>query len=128
MRLADLPHPRQPEIRIDGTTDPLLLRALLAEAVTQDVAGRFTLAQVRNLRELFLVERHADAVGRAALNLVLSDRRAESVALALAEYLDVPPENMIVQGYGERFPRIKTAAAEPRTRRVTVRRVTELLQ
>lgn len=51
--------------------------------------------------ELFLVEGHTDATGPAGYNLLLSDRRAASVALALTEYLSVPPENMVVQGYGQ---------------------------
>jgi outer membrane protein OmpA-like peptidoglycan-associated protein len=81
-----------------------------------------------NPRELFLVEGHTDAVGDAALNLALSDRRAESVALALTEYFDVPPENLVVQGYGERHLRVETEAAEQANRRAVVRRITDLLQ
>lgn len=78
--------------------------------------------------EVFLIMGHTDAVGRRACNLLLSDRRAESVALALTEYFDVPPENMVVQGYGERFLRVPTATAEPLNRRMTVRRVTDLIR
>lgn len=80
-----------------------------------------------NPREVFLVEGYTDAVGSASFNLLLSDRRAESVALALTEYFDVPPENMIVQGYGERFLRVNTLAAERLNRRVSVRRITNLI-
>ena len=76
---------------------------------------------------MFLVEGHTDAVGDAAMNLALSDRRAESVALALSEYFDVPPENLVVQGYGERYLRVPTDAAERLNRRASVRRITELL-
>ncbi|TDL81272.1 hypothetical protein E2L08_06260 [Palleronia sediminis] len=82
----------------------------------------------RNPREVFLVEGHTDAVGSEAMNLALSDRRAESVALALTEYFDVPPENLVVQGYGERFLKVPTEAAERRNRRATLRRITPLLQ
>jgi outer membrane protein OmpA-like peptidoglycan-associated protein len=78
--------------------------------------------------ELFLVEGHTDAVGSAASNLALSDRRAESVALALTEYFGVPPENLVVQGYGESDLRIPTETAEPLNRRVAVRVITPLLQ
>jgi len=78
-------------------------------------------------REIFLVEGYTDAVGSAAMNLLLSDRRAESVALALTEYFDVPPENMVVQGYGERFLKIPTLEAERLNRRVAVRRITSLI-
>ncbi len=80
-----------------------------------------------NPREIFLVEGYTDAVGGAAFNLLLSDRRAESVALALTEYFDVPPENMVVQGFGERFLKIPTLEGERQNRRVAVRRITDLI-
>lgn len=80
-----------------------------------------------NPREVFLIEGHTDATGPAAFNLALSDRRAESVALALTEYFDIPPENLVIQGYGERHLRIPTLAAEERNRRVAIRRITPLL-
>lgn len=82
----------------------------------------------RNPNEVFLVEGHTDAVGSASYNLALSDRRAESVALALTEYFDVPPENMVVQGYGEANLKIRTPGPERQNRRATVRRITPLLQ
>ena len=78
-------------------------------------------------RELFLIEGHTDATGPAAFNLALSDRRAESVALALTEFFDIPPENLIVQGYGKRYLRIQTLESEVRNRRVAIRRITPLL-
>ena len=81
-----------------------------------------------NPREVFLIEGHTDATGKAALNLALSDRRAESVALALTEYFDIPPENMVVQGYGETELLIDTQASESRNRRVEVRVITPLLR
>ncbi|NDW47775.1 OmpA family protein [Ruegeria sp. PrR005] len=81
----------------------------------------------RNPSEVFLIEGHTDAVGAATYNLALSDRRAETVALALTEYFDVPPENMVVQGYGESDLAVSTLAAERANRRVAVRRITQLL-
>lgn len=81
-----------------------------------------------NPREVFLVEGHTDAVGSAASNLALSDRRAESVALALTEYFGIPPENMVVQGYGEYDLRVDTKADERRNRRVAIRVITPLLR
>ncbi|MBM9594252.1 OmpA family protein [Rhodobacteraceae bacterium MCCB 386] len=81
-----------------------------------------------NPREIFLVEGHTDAIGDPAYNLALSDRRAESVALALTEYFQVPPENLVVQGYGEQFLRVPTQEAERQNRRATIRRITPLLQ
>jgi outer membrane protein OmpA-like peptidoglycan-associated protein len=80
-----------------------------------------------NPGEVFLIEGHTDAVGRAANNLSLSDRRAESVALALTEYFGIPPENMVVQGYGESELRVSTEADERRNRRAVVRVVTPLM-
>jgi outer membrane protein OmpA-like peptidoglycan-associated protein len=80
-----------------------------------------------NPDEVFLLEGHTDATGKAALNLALSDRRAETVALALTEYFDIPPENMVVQGYGETELLIDTQADEKRNRRVAVRIITPLL-
>jgi outer membrane protein OmpA-like peptidoglycan-associated protein len=90
--------------------------------------GLFMREMIReNPREVFLIEGYTDAVGGAASNLLLSDRRAESVALALSEYFDVPPENMVVQGYGERFLKIPTLEGERQNRRVAVRRITNLI-
>jgi outer membrane protein OmpA-like peptidoglycan-associated protein len=77
---------------------------------------------------VFLIEGHTDAVGDASYNLALSDRRAESVALALTEYFDVPPENLITQGYGESELKILTNDAERRNRRANVRNITPLLR
>ncbi|MEC8016239.1 MAG: OmpA family protein [Pseudomonadota bacterium] len=81
----------------------------------------------RNPAEVFLIEGHTDAVGAATFNLALSDRRAETVALALTEYFDVPPENMVVQGYGESDLAVRTLTAARANRRVAVRRITQLL-
>ncbi|NAZ35585.1 OmpA family protein [Rubellimicrobium sp. CFH 75288] len=81
----------------------------------------------RNPREVFLVEGHTDAVGSEEYNLALSDRRAESVALALTQNFNIPPENLVVQGFGEAFLKIPTQEAEERNRRATLRRITPLL-
>ena len=78
--------------------------------------------------EVFLIEGHTDAVGAASYNLALSDRRAETVALALSEFFDVPPENLITQGYGESYLKVPTLRDEQANRRATVRRITPLLQ
>ncbi|SEM89219.1 Outer membrane protein OmpA [Gemmobacter aquatilis] len=82
----------------------------------------------RNPAEMFLIEGHTDAVGDAAYNLALSDRRAESLALALTEYFGVPPENMVVQGYGEGELLVPTGGDEPRNRRAVVRMISPLMQ
>ncbi|MDP0927246.1 OmpA family protein [Paracoccus onubensis] len=81
-----------------------------------------------NPNEIFLIEGHTDTVGASATNLALSDRRAESVALALSEYYDVPPENLVVQGYGEQYPKVRSNGDIRENRRASVRRITDLLQ
>lgn len=81
----------------------------------------------QNPSEMFLIEGHSDAVGSNLANLALSDRRAESVALALTQYYDIPPENLVVQGYGEQFLKEQTDEASAVNRRVTVRRITPLI-
>ena len=78
--------------------------------------------------ETFFIEGHTDAVGSDRSNLVLSDKRAESVASLLTEVYDIPAENLVTQGYGERFLKIRTQAAEQENRRVTIRRVTPLVR
>lgn len=103
-------------------------------AITPDQARQLaTLGKVirdsidQNPREIYMIEGYTDAVGSNAANLALSDRRAESVALALTEYFQVPPENMVVQGYGEQFLLVPTDGPERQNRRVAVRRITQLL-
>ncbi len=81
-----------------------------------------------NPDEIYLIEGHTDAVGSALYNLALSDRRAESVAIILSESFDIPPENLITQGYGEDYLKIPTLASERRNRRVTIRRITPLIR
>ena len=90
--------------------------------------GRVITDSIReNPAEIYLIEGHTDTAGGDAANLALSDRRAESVALALTEFFQVPPENMVVQGYGEAFPRIAREGDVRANRRATVRRITDLL-
>jgi len=81
----------------------------------------------RNPREVFLIEGHTDAVGSDEDNLSLSDRRAESVAVALTEQFQVPPENLVTQGYGEQDLKVQTEGASRANRRVSVRRITPLI-
>ncbi|ODN68839.1 Outer membrane porin F precursor [Methylobrevis pamukkalensis] len=77
--------------------------------------------------EIFLIEGHTDAVGSDLSNLELSDRRAESVAAALSEDYGIPPENLVTQGYGEEDLKVETESASAENRRVTMRRITPLL-
>ncbi len=100
-----------------------------SEAAKLNKLGNFIMDRIgENPGEVFLIEGHTDAVGAAAANLALSDRRAESVAKALTEYFGVPPENMVVQGYGEAELLVPSQGDERANRRVAVRMITALLQ
>ena len=118
-----------PEIAVDNInfqTGSSVIRPEEAEELAE--LGTLMRQQIeQNPGEVFLIEGHTDAVGSASYNLALSDRRAESVALALTEYFDVPPENMVVQGYGESDLKVRTLDAEQANRRAAVRRITQLL-
>ena len=80
-----------------------------------------------NPREVFLIEGHTDAVGNEVDNLSLSDRRAESAAALLTQQFNVPAENLTSQGYGEQYLKEQTDGPSRINRRVTVRRITPLL-
>ena len=80
-----------------------------------------------NPAETFLIEGHTDAVGSDDANLVLSDKRAESVANALTNVFAIAPENLAPQGYGEQFLKVNTQERERENRRVAIRRVTPLV-
>ena len=91
------------------------------------IAQGISKALQRNPREVFMVEGYTDATGTPEDNLSLSDRRAESVAVALTEQFNVPPENLTTQGYGEQYLKINTQGPEEANRRVAVRRITPLI-
>jgi outer membrane protein OmpA-like peptidoglycan-associated protein len=101
------------------TPDQVERLAAVADAINRAISA--------NPKEVFLIEGHTDAVGSDVDNLSLSDRRAETVALILSQQFNVPPENLVTQGYGEQFLKIPTDGPERRNRRVTARRITPLL-
>lgn len=101
------------------TPDQIAKLAGIAEGINRAIQ--------RNPQEIFLIEGYTDKVGDANDNLSLSDRRAESVALALTQEFGVPAENLSTQGYGEENPKVQTEGPERANRRVTVRRITPLL-
>jgi outer membrane protein OmpA-like peptidoglycan-associated protein len=92
---------------------------------------RIARAMLRVLRRrpesVFYIEGHTDLVGSEEDNLSLSDRRASAVAEILTEEFDVPPENLVTQGYGEHYPKIDTPGPEPRNRRVAMLNITLLM-
>ncbi|MFZ5737896.1 MAG: OmpA family protein, partial [Pseudomonadota bacterium] len=96
-------------------------------AKLQVIADGLNRAIQRNPREVFLIEGHTDAVGNDTDNLSLSDRRAESAAALLTQQFGVPAENLTSQGYGEQYLKIPTQGPERQNRRVTIRRITPLL-
>jgi OmpA-OmpF porin, OOP family len=93
----------------------------------QVIADGLNRAIERNPREVFLIEGHTDAVGNDTDNLSLSDRRAESAATLLTQQFGVPAENLTSQGYGSQYLKEQTSGPSRINRRVTVRRITPLL-
>jgi outer membrane protein OmpA-like peptidoglycan-associated protein len=101
------------------TPDQVDKLAVIADGLNRAIA--------QNPQEVFLIEGFTDATGSEEDNLSLSDRRAESVAVALTQQFGVPAENLSTQGYGEQFLLIPTPGPEPANRRVAVQRITPLL-
>lgn len=93
----------------------------------QVIADGLNQAIQRNPREVFLIEGHTDAVGNDVDNLSLSDRRAQAAAELLTQQFNVPAENLTSQGYGEQYLKEQTQGPSRINRRVTVRRITPLL-
>jgi outer membrane protein OmpA-like peptidoglycan-associated protein len=117
--------------RIDVTTitfdtDSAMITPDQARAL-EELAGAINELIDRNPEEMVMIEGHTDLVGSEVYNAALSDRRAEAVAIALTDYFDVPPENLVTQGYGESYPKIDTEGPERENRRVAVRRITPLI-
>ena len=96
-------------------------------AKLQVIADGLNRAIQANPREVFLIEGHTDAVGNDVDNLSLSDRRAESAATLLTQQFGVPAENLTSQGYGEQYLKEQTDGPSRINRRVTIRRITPLL-
>ncbi len=120
---------RMPRVDIDTVTFEFgswELSDEQARALT-GIAEAINRAIEQNPAEVFLIEGHTDAVGDDVDNLTLSDRRAETVARLLTEIFDVPAENLTTQGYGEQYLKIDTQEPERENRRVTIRRITPLL-
>jgi outer membrane protein OmpA-like peptidoglycan-associated protein len=103
----------------DIAPDQIGRLAVIAEAINRAIA--------RNPREVFLIEGYTDTVGSDVDNLSLSDRRAESVAIALTQQFNVPAENLSTQGYGEHYLKVQVDGPERANRRVAVRRITPLI-
>ena len=100
--------------KLEPKSEPLL------DQIAVVLKGHAELGSVR-------VEGHTDAVGADVDNLSLSDRRAQSVAEILTRDFQIPPENLTTQGYGEQYLKVNTQEASRENRRVTLRRITPLL-
>jgi outer membrane protein OmpA-like peptidoglycan-associated protein len=81
----------------------------------------------RNPTEAFLLEGHTDAVGSRFSNQVLSERRAESLRRVLVSSFRIPSRALSAVGYGEDFLLVPVSYAEWRNRRVTIRRITDVI-
>lgn len=79
-------------------------------------------------RTRFLLEGHTDAVGSAAYNLNLSERRAASLKRVLVRQFRVPARAIETVGYGEEFLLVQTPYESWENRRVTIRRIDDFLR
>ncbi len=89
-----------------------------------DVIHRFIRA---NPQERFLIEGHTDAVGNISDNLHLSELRADSVTALLTFDFLVPKFAVIPVGFGFDDLVVNTQGPDSRNRRVTLRRITDLI-
>jgi outer membrane protein OmpA-like peptidoglycan-associated protein len=120
---------RMPRIDLDDITFDTGSWDLAPEQIDKlaPIADGMKRAIEANPKVVFLIEGHTDAVGDENDNLSLSDRRAESVAVALTEQFQVAAENLTTQGYGEQQLKVPTNGPEEANRRVTVRNIAPLL-
>jgi outer membrane protein OmpA-like peptidoglycan-associated protein len=81
----------------------------------------------RNPNELFLLEGHTDAVGSRFSNQVLSEQRADTLRRVLTSTFGIPSGVVVAVGYGEDFLLVPVDYAEWRNRRVTIRRITDVV-
>lgn len=75
-----------------------------------------------------LIEGHTDAVGSDHSNLILSERRADSLKRVLVREFNIPSRAIETVGYGEDYLLVQTQAENWQNRRVTLRRVDEFLR
>jgi outer membrane protein OmpA-like peptidoglycan-associated protein len=93
----------------------------------QEIGEAFNRLIDRNPEELLLIEGHTDAVGTRQANQRLSEARAAQLKRDLVRYFGVPGYNMDTVGYGEDFLLVPTPYENWRNRRVTIRRVTDVV-
>jgi outer membrane protein OmpA-like peptidoglycan-associated protein len=91
-----------------------------AQAQARTFGQALMMPQLSTMR--FRIEGHTDGVGNRASNVVLSRRRAQSVADFLVA-MGVPRSRIEVQGYGPDRPLAGTSRTSPQNRRVEAVRV-----
>ena len=82
----------------------------------------------RNPGARFLIEGHTDAVGAAAPNQLLSERRAESLRRLLVSAFGVPYRSLETVGFGEDYLLVDTPYEAWENRRVTLRRIDQFIR
>ena len=82
----------------------------------------------RNRGAVFLIEGHTDAVGSFQSNQVLSENRAESLRRVLSRDFGVPSRALETFGYGEEYLLVNTQNEAWENRRVTLRRIDEIVR
>lgn len=93
-----------------------------------NIAAAIERILARRPHEVFLIEGHTDAVGSFAANQRLSEARADSLRRVLVREFGLPRRALEAVGYGEEFLLVPTQREEWRNRRVTIRRVTDVLR
>ena len=93
----------------------------------QEIAEALNQLMDRNPDEVFLLEGHTDAVGTRQANQSLSQARAGQLKRDLVRYFGVPGYNLDTVGYGEDFLLVPTLSENWRNRRVTLRRITDVI-
>ncbi|MCF3640060.1 OmpA family protein [Rhizobium sp. TRM95111] len=82
----------------------------------------------RNRNARVLIEGHTDAVGSSHSNLILSERRADSLKWLLVQEFGLQAYALETVGYGEQDLLVPTQHEEWRNRRVTLRRIDEFVR
>ena len=128
--LPALPEPRPAAAAMPAPEAPGSIGFRINFALNSDVVPGSAYAFVERMGELLRdqpqlrvrIEGHTDALGSDDYNLMLSQRRAASVAEHLVRSQGIDPARLVVLGYGEAAP-LTANAYDPRNRRVQFARV-----
>ena len=105
------------------------MRAIFCDAGRVQGMLDFEAALARAEARVGLIPPEAVAPIAAACRAELYDfaALAQAIATALTQSYNIPPENLTTQGYGEQYLKVQTQGPSAENRRVTLRRVTDLL-